>query len=94
MLSVSTTGGLLHIAKSLTEGDFVEIAFQTQSGPIRGMAEMLTARKRATDGVSQAFRFIALGDEDHRKLRMEVDLVAERSFLSSGARAWAARKGL
>jgi len=28
-----------------------------------------------------AFRFIALGDEDHRKLRMALDSALDRSFL-------------
>ena len=40
--TISVTGGLLRLAKSLSQGDFVEVAFQTQSGPVRGMAEMLT----------------------------------------------------
>ena len=39
--TVSVTGGLLRLARALGEGDFVEVAFQTQSGPVHGMAEML-----------------------------------------------------
>jgi hypothetical protein len=41
--SISVTGGLLQLARQLAAGDFVEIAFQTRAGAIRGMAEMLPA---------------------------------------------------
>ena len=77
--SVSVTGGLLRLAKSLEQGDFVEIAFQTQSGPVRGMAEMLTATRTRAEFL-QAFRFLALGDEDHRALRMVLESAADESF--------------
>src|SRR5215475_1524352 len=40
--SISATGGLLRLAQSLEQGDFIEVAFQTQSGPIHGMAEALS----------------------------------------------------
>jgi hypothetical protein len=79
--TVSITGGLLRLAKALHQGDFVEVAFQTQSGPVQGMAEMLNPMGRARDGILQPFRFIALGDDDHRTLRMVVDAVSDRSFM-------------
>ena len=79
--TISITGGLLRMAKALDQGDFVEVAFQTQSGPVRGMAEMLSPMRSAMEGALQPFRFIALGDDDHRNLRMVVDSVADRSFL-------------
>ena len=50
--SISITGGLLRLAKSLEQGDFVEIAFQTQSGPVHGMAEMLGPTRKAQEGIS------------------------------------------
>ncbi|MGH9530201.1 MAG: hypothetical protein ACRD2S_09825 [Terriglobales bacterium] len=79
--TISITGGLLRLTKALGQGDFVEVAFQTQSGPVQGMAEMLNPMGRANDGILQPFRFIALGDDDHRTLRMVVDAVADRSFI-------------
>jgi hypothetical protein len=80
--TVSTTGGLLRLAHQLAQGDFVEIAFQIDSGPVHGMAEILSPLRRTTDGaVLQAFRFIALEDDDHRRLRMSVDHVADRDLL-------------
>jgi hypothetical protein len=78
--SISSTGGLLELSKALGKGDFVEVAFQTKSGPVHGMAEMLTPTRKAAEGCLQPFRFIALGDEDHRKLRIALDSVLDRSF--------------
>ncbi len=89
--TISVTGGLLRIAKALKQGDFVEIAFQTQGGPVHGMAEMLNAM-RATDGVLQPFRFIAMGDDDHRALRVVVDSASDRSFLGMRSSQWSAHK--
>ena len=79
--TVSVTGGLLRLAKSLSQGDFVEVAFQTQAGAVHGMAEMLVPMRTVTDGSLQPFRFIALGDDDHRALRMMVDSATDRSFV-------------
>ena len=78
---VSITGGLLQLARALSEGDFVEVAFQTQSGKVQGMAEMLNPLRSVPGSVFQPFRFVALGDEDHQVLKMIVESVADRSFL-------------
>jgi hypothetical protein len=86
--TISVTGGLLRMPKALEHGDFVEIAFQTQSGPVHGMAEMLVPMRSAMEGTLQPFRFIALGDDDHRNLRMVVDSVADRSFLGIRSSQW------
>ena len=89
--TLSTTGGLLRMVKALEHGDFVEIAFHTQTGPVRGMAEMLIPA-RATEGVLQPFRFIALGDDDHRNLRMVVDSAMDRSFVGIRSNQWILHK--
>jgi hypothetical protein len=85
--TISVTGGLLRMAQSLAQGDFVEVAFQTQSGPVHGMAEVLSPMRKTIDGVLQPFRFVAIEDEDHRRLRVSLDHVAERHLmgLKSGA---------
>ena len=85
--TLSITGGLLRMLRALEHGDFVEIAFQTPSGPVHGMAEMLIPM-RTTEGVIQPFRFIALGDDDHRNLRMVVDSVMDRSFAGIRSNQW------
>jgi hypothetical protein len=88
--TVSETGGLLRLASSLGEGDFVEILFQTRSGPVQGMAEMLAPRQTTT-GWLQPFRYVALGDADHGNLRQAVETTLDTSFAgitsSSGATA-------
>jgi len=79
--TISTTGGLLRLPRSLGQGDFVEVAFQTQSGPVHGMAEILSPMGKTTEGVLQPFRFVALEDDDHRRLRTSLDHVPDRSLL-------------
>ncbi len=45
------------------------------------MAEILGSMRRTNDGVLQPFRFVALEDDDHRRLRSSVDHVADRGLL-------------
>ncbi|HKT87896.1 MAG TPA: hypothetical protein VJQ59_05640 [Candidatus Sulfotelmatobacter sp.] len=79
--TISATGGLLRLAQSLSQGDFVEVAFQTQAGPVHGMAEILSPTRSFSDGVLQPFRFVAIEDDDHRRLRTSLDHVASRNLL-------------
>ena len=81
--TISITGGLLQLQHELSTGDFVEIAFQTRSGPIHGMAEMLHPTRKFQSACFQPFRFVALGDEDHRKLSMALDSAMDRTFLDA-----------
>jgi tRNA threonylcarbamoyladenosine biosynthesis protein TsaE len=68
------------MAAALDQGDLVEVAFQIESAPMQGMAEMLAPR-RAGAGVLQPFRFIALDDEDHSALSKVLASVSDQSFL-------------
>jgi len=79
--TISATGGLLRLPQSLMQGDFVEVAFQTQAGPVHGMAELLRPLQKLTDSVLQPFRFVALEDDDHRRLRTSLDHVVARTAL-------------
>ena len=79
--TVSITGGLLQLASALGQGDFVEVAFQMQAGKVHGLAEMLSPVRQPGDGFLQPFRFVAIGDDEHRALRMTVDLVTDRNSL-------------
>lgn len=83
---VSVNGGLLQLARALSEGDFVEVAFQTQSGNVQGMAEMLHPVGKGQGSIFQAFRFVALGDEAHQSLRMTIESAGDRSFLAPSLR--------
>ena len=88
--TISATGGLLNLTHSLGQGDFVEVAFQTQAGPVHGMAEVLSPMRKTLDGVLQPFRFVALEDEDNRRLRTTLEHVAERSVLGIKTSAFSA----
>ena len=78
--SISTTGGMLHLTGALRNGDFVEVTFETKTGRVQGMAEMLNPRK-VNEGCYQPFRFIALSDDDHKRLRLALDSVLEPNFI-------------
>jgi hypothetical protein len=79
--TISVTGGLLQVPKALSEGDFIEVTFETQSGNVQGMAEMLKPVRRSPEVVSQPFRFVALDDEHHRVLHDMIESSNHRSFL-------------
>lgn len=86
--TVSTTGGLLRLAGALGKGDFVEVAFATNTGAVRGMAEMLVTTP-TTEGALQSFRFIAMGDDEHRVLRTMVDSASDQTMMGLRSTSWA-----
>jgi hypothetical protein len=88
--SISVTGGLLRLPQSLGQGDFVEVAFQTQAGPVHGMAEILSPMRSEPTGVLQPFRFVAIEDDDHRRLRTTLDHVAARNSIGMKSSAFTA----
>jgi hypothetical protein len=89
---VSETGGLLQLTSALSEGDFVEVAFQMQSRNVHGMAEMLSPLRSRPGSVFQPFRFVALGDDDHDLLRMSVESASDTNFAGLRSSDWVSRK--
>jgi len=79
---LSATGGLLILSKALDQGDFVELAFSTSQGMVHGMAELLPPRCESASGCLQPFRFIAMGDEDHTRLRMALESLLDRTMVA------------
>ena len=77
--TVSVTGGLLRLAVSepgrLCRGRFSDPVARYVAWP-----EMLIPVRATGEGSLQPFRFVALGDDDHRTLRMAVDSTTDRSF--------------
>ena len=65
--SISVTGGLLALGKPLDNGDFIEIAFQTRSGAVHGMAEMLNPTRELKEGCLQS----RSGQSEHRRAQHE-----------------------
>jgi hypothetical protein len=80
---LSVTGGLLVLSKAFEQGDFVELAFPTSKGTVRGMAELLVARGESTSGCLQPFRFVALDDESHTRLCMVLETLSDRAVVPS-----------
>ena len=78
----------MRLPRSLGKGDFVEVAFQTQAGPVHGMAEVLSPMRKETDSVLQPFRFVALEDDDHRRLRTSLDHVVARNSIGMKSTAF------
>jgi hypothetical protein len=60
----SLTGGLLSLPRLLDQGSRPKLMFLTQTGPVLGVAEML----RPVSWNEQPFRFVALHENDHRRL--------------------------
>jgi hypothetical protein len=90
--TISVTGGLLQLSKPLSDGDFVELAFQTHSGNVQAMAEMLSPVRTLPGSVFQPFRFVAMGDDDHRTLDMVIASESDRSFMGLRSSHWAGRR--
>ncbi len=65
---VSATGGRAQTPKPVPEGCLAELRIGSESGMIRGIAEMLPGRQ-TIHGWLQPFRFVALGDDDYDSLR-------------------------
>ena len=78
----------MQLPAAISEGDFVEVAFQTHSGDVNGMAEMLNPLRAGSGSVFQPFRFIALEDDDHQHLRMMVESVGDRTFAGLRTSQW------
>jgi hypothetical protein len=94
--SVSQTGGMLRLAGALEQGNLVEVAFETESGAVKGMAEILEPTRKSKngtpDGTLQPFRFIALEDDDQRTLRSVLDSRVDQDFLGLRSSQWVAPK--
>jgi hypothetical protein len=84
---LSTTGGLFVLAKPLQPGDFVAVTFRTSQGAVRGMAEILQPTRKSTSGCLQPFRFVALDDEDHAKLRRAMELQLDKTVIDVRSKA-------
>jgi hypothetical protein len=76
---LSATGGLLLVSKPLEQGDFVEVVLQTTKGTVHGMAELLVAKHESTSGCLQPFRFVAMDDENHTRLRMALESLLDQT---------------
>ena len=88
--TISETGGMLRLAGALEQGNLIEVAFETESGAVKGMAEILEPTRKSKDGILQPFRFIALEDDDQRTLRNVLDSRTDQDFLGLRSSQWVA----
>jgi hypothetical protein len=86
--SISETGGMLRLAGALEQGNLVEVAIQTESGAVKGMAEILQPTRKSKTEIMQPFRFIALEDDDQRVLRTVLDSRVDQDFLGLRSSQW------
>jgi hypothetical protein len=90
--SISETGGMLRLAGALEQGNLVEVAFQTESGAVKGMAEILQPARKSKGEIMQPFRFIALEDDDQLALRNAMASCVDKDFLGLRSSQWVAPK--
>jgi hypothetical protein len=67
---ISVTGGLLSLPRPLDRGSRVKLMFLTQTGAVRGAAEMLNPVSWAL----QPFRFMSIDEGDQCRLRAAIQL--------------------
>src|SRR5260370_13920883 len=72
--TLSLTGGLLDMTDVLDRGSRVKLMFLTHTGPVLGAAEMLNP----VSATQQPFRFVALEEDDQRRLRAAADWFLDR----------------
>ena len=76
--TISPTGGLLRVLKPFGPGAIAEVLFLTESGPVLGLAELLSPCSDARIGL-QPFRFVTMDPTDRETLQAAIT-----SFLDSG----------
>ena len=90
-LRISTTGGLLEVAKCLDEGLSVNLTVHLNTHSIRGKAAMLFPMC-AEEGYLQPFHFTDLRDEQRLALQAEIaDLLKQSKPFSEGRRSYTFR---
>jgi hypothetical protein len=70
----------LILANPLAQGEFVEVVFQTSEDSVHGTVEVVQAKLESRRAV-QPFRFVALDDQAHDKLRMALQTLVDRTTL-------------
>jgi hypothetical protein len=72
---VSITGGLLSLPRPIRQGIVGKLMFLTTAGSVLGSAEMLTPLSWEL----QPFKFVALPDDDHSRLRSAISKSLEQN---------------
>src|SRR2546425_7439640 len=73
---ISIAGGLLSLSQPLHPNTRASLMFLTDGGPVLGKPEMLSPLSRT----QQAFRFIALDQNNQRNLQLGIQLLLNQNF--------------
>jgi hypothetical protein len=71
--TISLTGGLIRLSRPHLPGTLVEVIFMSSSGPVLGLAELLSPAS-ATLKCLQPFKFVMIDDDDYRRLSTLIEL--------------------
>lgn len=74
---ISVTGGLLCLSSLLDQGSAVKLMFRAETGLVVSTAEMLIP----IDCTLQPFRFVAIGEDDRRRLDDAIQSSVDRTRL-------------
>ena len=72
--SLSMTGGLAEFRGNIGAVPLAELTLNTPSGPVKGLVEFLSPPEKQKPS-SRPFRFIALNEDDYKRLRAAVQLM-------------------
>jgi hypothetical protein len=76
---LSMTGGLAEFNGSIGEVTIAEAKLNTPAGIVSGLVEFLRPQKN-TGPAARAFRFIALGDGDYKRLNATLELMRRKGY--------------
>jgi len=71
---ISLTGGSARFLRPLNPGTFAEISLNTKSSSISALVEFLHPRRQG-QFFTQAFRFLAFGDDDYVRFNQTLQLM-------------------
>lgn len=72
---ISLTGGLLFLAKPLSQGAHVKLMFLTRKGSVLGEAEMLNP----VSSTLQPFKFVGLPNDDRGRLQAAIQFSLDQN---------------
>jgi hypothetical protein len=76
---LSLTGGLAEFNGRLDDVTIAEAKLKTQSGIVSGLVEFLRPQK-SHGPAARAFRFLALGDADYKRLHTTLQLMRQKGY--------------
>jgi hypothetical protein len=71
--AISVNGGRAIVSSKHDEGTIANVRLHTNAGHITGVAQMLKSENVGGGMVQQAFRFLALEEEDYERLKAVLD---------------------